>query len=332
MVRKLALAVGVGVSILGLATFAVVFGSENIFADRGAIFGANGRLEMERVDLAVKYPGRVTEVTFQEGDDVEPGATLVKMDDADLRAQLEGAKAVKLRAESALARAQAEYDARKGRQRLSQVEMKEASAMRSKALVSQMEFDRRQVAAEAEEAALKAAGAAVAEAHAAIAEASAAIARLQVALQDAIVTAPVAGRIEYRLVQPGSVLPAGGRVASVLDQNNVFMSVFLPSHVAGKLKINDDARVLLDVFPDKPLPAKVTFVAAEAQFTPKYVETANQRENLVYRVKLRIPAEVAKREAGVLKAGMTGTGYVRTDQNAPWSAKLRVPSLQANAQ
>jgi len=98
-------------------------------------------------------------------------------------------------------------------------------------------------------------------------------------MSDMVLRAPVSGRIEYRVVEPGSVIPSGGRVATLLNTADVHMTVFLPTSVAGRLKLGDEARIVLDANRAFVIPATVSFVAAEAQFTPKYVETAAERTN-----------------------------------------------------
>ena len=99
---------------------------------------------------------------------------------------------------------------------------------------------------------------------------------------------PVAGRVEYKLTQPGEVLAAGGRVVTLLDLTDVYMTVFLPTAQVGRVALGSEARIVLDAAPKYVIPATVSFVAAEAQFTPKAVETATEREKLMYRVKVSI--------------------------------------------
>lgn len=297
------------------------------YSDLGAfpayIARANGRLEMTRIDIAVKNPGRVVALLFHEGDSVHNGEILARQDDAEIKAQIAGAEAQRQRAVSGVSRAEAELDVRRNNQRLAQLEWSETSMMRGKALVSQVELDRRRIALEAETAGVAAATGAVKEARDALAEADAQIARLKVVLGDATIRAPTDGWIEYKIIEKDAVLPSGGRVAALLDFNDVHMTAFLPAKVAGKLKIGDEARIVLDALKGV-LPAYVSFVSSEAQFTPKYVETQTEREKLVYRVKLQIPIDVAHRYNGVLKAGMTGNGYVRTDISGAWPRDLSI--------
>jgi HlyD family secretion protein len=282
----------------------------------------NGRLEMTRIDIAVKYPGRIVDLPIQEGELVRAGAILARQDTAEVQTQILGAEAQRQRALSAIARAEAELDVRRESQRLAHLEWSQTATMRGKALVSQVELERRKIGVDAGTAGVAAATGGVNEARNALAEADAQIARLKVILGEATIRAPISGRIEYRIVEKDAVLPAGGRIASLLESDNVYMTVFLPSGVAGKIKIGDEARITLDAFGGPALPAKISFVAAEAQFTPKYVETASEREKLVYRVKLQIPVDVARRYAGALKAGMTGNGYVRTDAAGAWPERF----------
>ena len=120
-------------------------------------------------------------------------------------------------------------------------------------------------------------------------------------------------------------MPAGGRVLTLLDLSDVYMTIFVPARVAGPLALGDEARVILDPLPGYVFPAKVTFVATEAQFTPKTVETAEEREKLMFRVKLTI--DPALREA-VREPGQDRHARHRLScgpsANAAWPDKLAV--------
>ena len=113
------------------------------------------------------------------------------------------------------------------------------------------------------------------------------------------------------------MLPPGGKIVSLLNAEDAWLTIFLPASVAGKIRIGDEARILPQGFGDA-IPARVSFVAPDAQFTPKFVETASERENLSYRVKLQIAPDLARGLDGRLKAGMTADGFVRTDTRQPW--------------
>jgi HlyD family secretion protein len=111
---------------------------------------------------------------------------------------------------------------------------------------------------------------------------------------------------------------------TLLDLTDVYMTVFLPTSEAGLLRLGGDGRLIFDAAPQYVVPATVTFVAPEAQFTPKYVETRLEREKLMFRVKLSIPAEILEGHANVVKSGVPGVAYVRLSEEAEWPPRLSV--------
>jgi hypothetical protein len=164
----------------------------------------------------------------------------------------------------------------------------------------------------------------VVEAKAAVKAAQATIQRISADIDDSALRAPSAGRAQYRLAQPGEVLGAGGKVISMLDLEDVYMIVFLPETTAGKLAIGAEARLVFDAAPQYVVPARVIFVASEAQFTPKTVETATERQKLVFRVKAQIDPLLLRKYWTRVKAGMPGVAYMRIDPNTPWPQTLSV--------
>jgi HlyD family secretion protein len=130
--------------------------------------------------------------------------------------------------------------------------------------------------------------------------------------------------VQYRLALPGEVLAAGGKVLTLLDLTDVYMTVFLPTSEAGRLAIGAEARIVFDAAPQYVVPASVSFVASEAQFTPKYVETKSEREKLMFRVKVQLSREVLEKYAQWVKTGVTGVAYIRLDPQIEWPAKLAV--------
>lgn len=310
--KYLGFALGCGVSVLAMSAtwtaWAVLTPGSGGNTD---VVKANGRLEVQRIEIATKFAGRVLAVPVQEGDMVKAGDVLAQLDTTDLEAQLTGVQAMRQRAVQAMARAQGETRVRRIQASVAQMELNNALDLHKQVLVSDSEVQRRQAQRDGEQTGVGIATAAVGEAAAARDEAEAGMRRLKLAIDDHTLRAPVAGRIEYRVVEPSSVIPAGGRVVTLLDTAHVHMTVFLPTKIAGQLRVGDEARIVLDAAPQMPLPAKVSFVAAEAQFTPKHVETPSERDRLTYRVKLSLSEDVAMAHAGLLKAGLTGNGYVK---------------------
>jgi HlyD family secretion protein len=276
------------------------------------VFKANGRLEVQRVEIATKFPGKVVTVEVHEGQSIKAGDVIARMDTTDLEGQLAGVQAMRQRAMQAMGRAQGEVQVQSIKARVAQLDLDNAQGMHAEGLISTSELQKRQAQRDGERAGISIATSAVGEARAAKEEAEAGILRLNQAIADHTLRAPMDGRIEHRVVEPSSVIPAGGRIATLLDVTQVHMTIFVPSAVAGQLRIGDEARIVLDAVPDLPLPARVAFVASDAQFTPKHVETQKERDKLSYRVKLALPEEVALQHAALLKGGLTGMGMLRT--------------------
>src|SRR3974390_1595043 len=135
--------------------------------------------------------------------------------------------------------------------------------------------------------------------------------------------APKAGRIQYRIVNIGEVLPAGGKVFTMLDTSYVYMDIYLPTLQAGLVKIGNDARIVLDAYPDHPIPAKVSFIADQAQFTPKTVETQSERDKLMFRTRVRIEQERLLAHTDAIRSGLPGVTYVRWDPAVAWPTNLQ---------
>lgn len=292
---------------------------------------SNGRLEAERVDIATKFSGRVKELLVEEGDTVTAGQVLARMDTAELEAQLQEAEAAHNESEQQLDQAIALLAQRKSELALAEQEYERSRSLGEKGYTPLEKVEQRQSAKLTAEAAVRSADAGIERAKAAVAAAAARTKRIAETMKDSVLTAPRSGRIEYRVAQPGEVLPAGGRILTLLDLTDVYMTIFLPTDEAGPLEIGAEARIVPDAAPQYVVPATVSFVAADAQFTPKYVETQSEREKLMFRVKVRLPPEILIRYAQRVKAGITGMAYVRISPDAEWPEQLQVklPELES---
>jgi HlyD family secretion protein len=120
------------------------------------------------------------------------------------------------------------------------------------------------------------------------------------------------------------VVGAGGRVLSLLDLSDVYMTFFLSTAMVGRVALGTEVRLILDTAPKYVIPAQVSFIADVAQFTPKTVETASEREKLMFRVRAQIPIELLKNNITQVKTGLPGMAYIRLDPAAPWPAHLQV--------
>ncbi|QYN01319.1 efflux RND transporter periplasmic adaptor subunit [Pseudomonas protegens] len=309
------------VSLLILLLAAGAFGYWKSLQDRlpeGLSMG-NGRLEATEVQIASKIPGRLAEVRVNEGDKVLQGQLLARMDTRTLEAQRNQAEAEVLRARENLSAAEANVQLRQSELLLANQELRRSQELFKRGFASQQIIDQQQARLNTGNAAVLAAQAQVAAVKAAIGAAQAQVAQLTSEIDDSSLRAPIDGIIQLRLAEPGEVLGAGGRVLLLIDPNDQYMNLYLPASVTGRLTVGDESRILLDALPNQPLPAKISFVAAKSQFTPKEVETRDERQKLVFRVKVRLTHPAAVPQA---KPGMPGAGYVRT---APvdWPANLQ---------
>ena len=263
-------------------------------------------------------------LTVNEGDEVTAGQVVATISSPETEAQLLGAQAQVLKAKRALAEAVALIAQRQSDLDFTRADYERGKYLLERGHVSQQVADLRRNKFEAAEAAYVAANAQRDQADAAIKAAEADVQRLQSILVDLVLISPRSGRVQYRLARAGEVVAAGQRVLTILDLNDVYMTIYLPADQAGKLTLGDEARTILDPVPQYVLPASINFVATEAQFTPKSVETAEERQKLMFRVKLQGDPEVLKKYHRQVKTGVRGLGFVRTDPKVSWPAELTV--------
>jgi HlyD family secretion protein len=314
------------------------------------IVGGNGRIEATEIDISAKTPGRIKDIVAEEGQSVKAGDVVAYMDTDSLRAQLSEAEAQLAQAANAIQIAEAQVVQRQSEQSAAQATVRQREAElsaarkrfgRSATLAREgatpaQERDDNEAAVEGAQAAVEAARAQFASANAGIAAARsqvigarsntdaarATIARIKVDIDDADLRAPRGGRIQYRVAQQGEVVAAGGRVMNLVDLTDVYMTFFLPETVAGKVRIGSEARIVLDALPDRVIPAKISFVADVAQFTPKTVETESERQKMMFRVRARIDPALLERHVSIVKTGLPGMAYVRVDPKVTWPENL----------
>ena len=286
----------------------------------GIAYG-NGRLESTEVDVATKVAGRVAAMLVREGDNLSAGQVAAKLDAEELAAQLRAAEAQAQQARDGQRQASAGVSSTISQQKLARVTLDRTRELIKKGFISGERLDRDLSGLQTADAALAAARGKLAEAEAGITAAEAKVDALRTTVNDTSLRAPVAGRVLYRLTEPGEVLAAGGKAFTLLDLSDVYMSIYLPTEEAGKVALGSEAKIVLDALPDKPIPAKVMFVAPRSQFTPKEVETRNEREKLMFRIKVKVDQEWLKQNADMAKPGMPGIAYVRTEADAAWPAK-----------
>lgn len=323
--------------ILGLAALAafLVFGNNDERPTPVGIEFGNGRIEAVQVDIATKIPGRVAEVLAAEGDLVEPDETLARIDSAQQRAQLLRAQADIANAESLVAQARAQISQAEAQLKLAERELQRASTLVEKGHTSQETYDTRLSQRDVARANLAAAKATLVSRQRGVDAAQAVSSEIESQINDCELVSPTRGRVLYRLAEPGEVLSSGGKVMTLVNLQDVYMEIFLPTAAAHRLAIGSDARIVVDGA-SFAIPATVTFVSPKAQFTPKQVETAKEREKLMFRVKVRVPPELVEEHIDFVKTGIRGVAYVRPGLSPPpwpdWLEKRFQPPVRDTPQ
>jgi HlyD family secretion protein len=312
----------------------------------------NGRIEATETDISTKLAGRIDSILVVEGQEVHAGEVVAIMDAQSLRAQLAEAEAQLQHARTAAdtanaivaqrvsekVTAQAMVVQRQAQMIASQKRFSRTQTLAAEEALSQQQLDDDRATMQSAEsavaatrsqvlsaqAAIDAAKSMVLEALANIAAAQASQVRIAADLEDLSLKAPRDGRIQYRIAEVSEVLPAGGKVLSEVDLTDVYMSFFLPTRDAGRLALGAEARLVFDAAPDFVIPARISFVANVAQFTPKTVETTSEREKLMFRVKARIDPGLLRRYQALVKTGIPGQAYVQLDPSAVWPAVLQI--------
>lgn len=288
----------------------------------------NGRLEVQEIDVATKFPGRIAEVLVDEGDSVQVGQVVARMDTSSLNAQVREAEAQVQRAKQGKITAKAVIAQRRSETLLAERDLERARALYVNANISVKDYDRARSTMDTAKSAITQAEAQLAEAEAAIKASLAQSERIQADLKESVLTAPRSGRVQFRLAEPGEVLAAGGKVLTLIDPTDVYMTVFLPAAEAGKIALGAQARITLDAAPNLVIPAAVSFVADKAQFTPKEVETRSEREKLMFRIKVKIDPELVKGHEAQVKPGLPGVAYVQLDSSVQWPPSLQTKLIR----
>lgn len=348
------LAVALGLIIIGILAF--VLWQSYMQHKKKDIISGNGRIEATEINIAPRYAGQIKKLLVKEGDYVKAGQILVYMDPDVLEAQLREAKGKLLEAKSSVAINQSKLIQKKSekaaaeavlKQREAELEVSEKRLARSSKLVlegatSQQTADddsasfKSAAAAknaaiaqvEADDAAIVTAQEEVAGAKSSVEANEGSVAKIEADIKDSALKTPRDGRVQYRIAQAGEVVSAGGPILSLVDLSDVYMTFFLPTAYAGKVSIGQEVRLILDAAPHYVIPAYVSFISDVAQFTPKTVETATEREKLMFRIKAQIPEDFLKQNIAQIKTGLPGLAYLRLDSEKPWPDNLQINKNQ----
>jgi HlyD family secretion protein len=313
----LALAVVAGGGVLGWQRY-----QAQLSALPPGFAAGNGRVESVQVDVTTKEPGRVETILVHEGNMVKAGQVVAKMDTVTLAAELARAQADVAQEEAKGLEVAADISQAESQLKLAEVELVRERNLFARKATSREDYDIKETLAKTRRAALDGEKARLNTARKSVEAAKAEAAKIQSRIDDMTLKSTVEGRVLYRLAEEGEVLGSGGKVLTLVNLGDVYMEIYLPAQDAVKTKLGADARIVLDVAPEYAARAKVTFVAPEAQFTPKQVETRSERDKLMFRVKLSVPPERILLVIDRIKTGIRGVGYVRLDDSATWPERL----------
>jgi HlyD family secretion protein len=283
---------------------------------------SNGRIEADEIDIDTKFAGRIAELLVNEGDMVTAGQIVARMDVRDMEASLKRGEAQVQQAQKAIDEGRAALEQQRTQLALAKVQWERTNALVERGNATKELLDQRRQQLDGATAALEAAIAHVAQAEHALAAEQQAVEVTKINIADNMLTAPRDGRIQYRIANIGEVLAAGGRVFTMIDIASVYMDIFLPTLDAGRIKVGADSRIVLDAYPSLVIPAKVSFVATQSQFTPKAVETRTERDRLMFRVRVRIDPGLLRAHAERVRSGLPGVAYVVDDADTQWPAWL----------
>jgi HlyD family secretion protein len=274
----------------------------------------NGRLEAPLVDVAPKVAGRVVEVMVREGDRVKAGDLLIRLDIGELAVAVDRDKAG---VESAEARyrdlaagsrreevqaADADVQDRKAAVDLATRELQRQEYLLSRKVGTERDVDRAKTDLERAQAALKAATnrAQLAregfrknqtqQARDEVNRAKAQLRQSETVANESEIRAPADAIVLHRMAEPGLLLAAGQPGLTLAFANRLYVRTFIPETKLGRVKQGQTAQVSVDAFPGKTFSAKLTEISRDAEFTPKQVETRNERINLVYGAKVDLDA------------------------------------------
>lgn len=276
---------------------------------------AAGTTEATEADLGFVVGGRIESVNVREGENVAAGAVLAVLDVAELEAAEEQAAAQVAVAQARLtelergARAAERQQARAveeaARERLEEAEraLERARSLYEGGAIARAEFERaetaQRVAAAQHTQALEQLRLVLEGVRPEQVEAQRAQLRLaeasrdqaRIAVERARIVAPFAGIVTIRHREPGETVPAGAPVLTLMDPSDRWVRIYVREDAIGRVSLGDAATITIDSHPDSAFTGRVTHIASEAEFTPRNVQTTEERVKLVYAVKVAIEGD-----------------------------------------
>lgn len=278
----------------------------------GRTLTASGTIEATEARLGFQAAGRIDSIFVHEGDEVTAGERLALLDQSEILAQRDQAKAQVAAAQALLTElesgfrseeiAQARAANRAAEQQFLDAErdLKRAQTLFDGGAVSQEILDKAQTRYDVAQSQAKQAseqlrlvesgprGEKIAAQRAQFEQAEAGLRSAEAALAYTVVRTDFSGVVTTRHREPGEIVAPGQPVLTVMNRDDRWIRVYIPENRLGALHLGQSVTVTSDTYPDKTYRGKVTYIASEAEFTPKTVQTAEERVKLVYAVKIRV--------------------------------------------
>jgi len=244
-----------------------------------------GTVEATEILISPQVGGSIIELTVEEGDHVEKGALLARIDDSLYKAQVEQARAALVAAEKQLV----VNDARlKGiRTNLTRTDKLLSSGSATEMQLDDLETSKRVLKAQ------------TLVTRQAIKQAGAGLEAAEIQLSYTRLYAPLKGTVVRRDVELGETVFPGSSLMKIADLTSMEVKIYIPGPMLGKIKLGQSVKLVTDSYPDRSFTGSVAYIADEAEFTPKNVQTRDERVRLVYGVKVRV-----ENPDGILKTGM----------------------------
>lgn len=291
---------------------------------------ASGTLEATEVRVSAKVPGQIQRIFIREGVDVQAGDTLMVLDQTTLALQwrqarggvdlaeaqykllLNGARPEDLQlaeealksAESSFKSANDDYARMKELYAAQSVSRKQFDDAESRFAIAQAQLNSAKQQVQKMQRFARAEDLAAAKARLKQAQASAGILRKQ--LDDATILAPIAGTVTHRPVEEGELVGVGTTVATIARLETLNLVIYVNEVNLGRVQVGGGADIVIDAYPDRTFPGRVTYISPMAEFTPKNVQTKEDRTKLVFGVKIEV--ENGER---ILKSGMPADAWIR---------------------
>ena len=283
------------------------------------VYGS-GRIEADEVRIAPEVAGRLLENVAREGETVESGQILARVDGSDYELKTNQAEAQRKATRYSASQIDAQIRLAEHHAGIARADLARYEILRRKGWATLPQLDVRRNAYETaiDQASALRQQRAQAVAQTEVANRSLALARQQ--LGRTIIRAPLSGRVLERLAEPGEVVAAGQPITVLADLRGVRLKIFISEEDIGRLRLGAPARIRVDAFPDRSFDARVARIDAQAQFTPRDVHMKNERVRTVYGVTLE-----ASNPDGLLKPGMPADAWILWDAARGWPARLIVP-------